>query len=89
MLDYSYVISFNRETGRYTVSYDNVIDGSKISMNFIVPDWAVNKFGANPKKLELVDEVEEILSLNYHFGVSSFQQQARKVQTTPEQAAGG
>ena len=70
MMDFEIKVSFNGDAGRYVARYAK--DG--ISFEYVVPDWAVNRFGSEPT---LVEEVSEIFSLNFlYFWRAASQQKA-------------
>jgi len=61
---YDTVVEFSEGIGRYVVTFTS---GDFKSL-YVVPDWAVTLYGEEPK---LVDEVYEILALNYYFALRS------------------
>ena len=61
-------VEFNEKVGRWIARYER--DG--VINEYLLTDWAVNRFDAQPK---VVDEVEELFALNFLFYYSAVQAQ--------------
>ena len=76
MSKYKITVTMNDLVGRYVAKYE---DGDH-SFEYVTPDWGVNRFGKEPT---LVDEIDEIFSLNFLFFLKAVQ----TVGTPPAEAA--
>lgn len=75
MLTYEKKVEFDKRVGRWIATYSAVLSNKNtISAIYVVPDWAISRYGS--QEPSLVDEVDEIFSLNFLFSVQSAEAQA-------------